>query len=223
MNKNAVETSKNTSRKDSLVEEVLVKLQEAIMSGELRPNERLVEKQLSLKYGMSRTPVHEAIRRLEQMGHVTVVDNGRASVTEFTQRHIRDMFETREALETKVVELACYRATDEQLQSARKFLDLAAEAVAKNDLEAYGSHNTSFHNVLLESCNNEKLISLVKNIRDQYYLGKLTRVMTHEELRRILKLHYVVIDAILSRKAEKAQKSFRKLIRSISIIAETRL
>jgi DNA-binding GntR family transcriptional regulator len=210
-------------KKDNLAEEVLRKLQEAIISGDLRPNERLIEKRLSQEYGVSRTPIHDAIIRLQLMGHVTMLDDGRAVVTEFSQSHMRDLFEIREALETMVVKLDCARATDEQLKQARSLLDLATESSTRNDLEAFGRYNTSFHNILLESCENKKLISMVKTVRDQYYLGKLLRVITGEELRRIMRLHYEVIDAIIARNEEKAQKSFRKLIRSFSKIAETRL
>jgi DNA-binding GntR family transcriptional regulator len=211
------------SKKENLAEEVLKKLQEAIISGELRPNERLVEKQLSQQYGVSRTPVHDAIVRLQLMGQVTLLDDGKAVVTEFSQRHMRDLFEIREALETMVVKLDCERADNEQLKQARRFLDLAAEAAARNDLEAFGKYNTGFHNILLESCENKKLISMVKTVRDQYYLGKLLRVISAEELRRIIRLHYEVIDAILARNEDKAQKSLRKIIRFFSRIAETRL
>jgi DNA-binding GntR family transcriptional regulator len=218
-----VKTDQNKRKKENLAEEAVVKLQQAIMSGELRPNQRLVEKQLSQKYGMSRTPIHEAIRRLEQMGHVTVLENGKASVTELTQSHIRDLYETREALEIKVIELDCARATDAQIKRARELLDLAAKAAAKNDLEAYGSYNTRFHNILLESCRNDKLISIVKTVRDQLYLVNLTRFMTRAELNRVIKQHYLVIDAIGERKTEKAQKAFLKLIRLLSKFPETRI
>jgi DNA-binding GntR family transcriptional regulator len=216
-------TDQLKSKKDNLAEEVLRKLQDAIISGDLRPNERLIEKKLSQKYGVSRTPIHDAIIRLQLMGHVTILDDGKAIVTEFSQEHMKDLFEIREALETMVVKLDCARASDEQIKQARSFLDLATEASTRHDLDAFGRYNTSFHNILLESCENKKLIFMVKTVRDQYYLGKLLRVITDEELRRIIKLHYEVIDAIMVRDEEKAQKSFRKLIRSFSKIAETRL
>jgi DNA-binding GntR family transcriptional regulator len=143
------------------------------------------------------------------MGQVTILDDGKAVVTEFSQSHMRDLFEIREALETMVVKLDCARAADEQLRQARSFLDLAVDASTRNDLDSFGRYNTSFHNILLESCENQKLIFMVKTVRDQYYLGKLLRVITGEELRRIIKLHYEVIDAIMARNEEKAQKSFR--------------
>jgi DNA-binding GntR family transcriptional regulator len=223
MKKFTEKTDQLKSKKDNLAEEVLRKIQEAIIRGDLRPNERLVEKKLSQVYGVSRTPVHDALIRLQLMGHVTLLDDGKAIVTEFSQSHMRDLFEIREALETMVVKLDCARATDEQLRQARSFLDLATEASTRNDLDAFGRYNTSFHNILLECCDNKKLIFMVKTVRDQYYLGKLLRVITGEELRRMIKLHYEVIDAIMARNEEKAQKSFRKLIRSFSKIAETRL
>ena len=84
------------NKKDSLAEEVLIKIQEAVISGDLRPNQRLTEMQMSRKFGMSRTPIREAIRRLQQMGYVTILPNGGAIITEFSPKYIRDQFEIRE-------------------------------------------------------------------------------------------------------------------------------
>jgi DNA-binding GntR family transcriptional regulator len=209
--------------KNSRAEEAFAKLQDAIISGKLRPNQRLVEQQLSEEFGMSRTPLREAIRQLQQMGQLTVLPSGGVIVTEFSPQHIKDMFEVREALETMVIKLDCSRATDEQLAEAREYLDRAAEAAAVRDINEYGRCNTAFHDTLLDACGNDKLITMVKTIRDQYYLRRLAMLMTDAELRRMIKQHYVIMDALSRRSEATAQRAFRELIRGIAKIAINRL
>jgi DNA-binding GntR family transcriptional regulator len=213
----------DNTEKNSRAEEAFIKLQDAIISGKLRPNQRLVEQQLSEEFGMSRTPLREAIRQLQQMGHLTVLPSGGVIVTEFSPKHIKDMFEVREALETMVIKLDCGRATDEQLAEARQYLDHAAEAAAARDIDEYGRCNTAFHDTLLEACGNDKLISMVKTIRDQYYLRRLAMLMTDAELRRMMKQHYSIMDALDRRSEAAAQRAFRELIRGIAKIAINRL
>jgi DNA-binding GntR family transcriptional regulator len=202
------------SKKDSLAEAALIKIQEAVASGDLLPNQHLVEAQLSRKFGMSRTPVREAIRRLQQMGHVTILPNGRAIVTEFSPKHIKDQFEIREALESVVVKLDCERATEEQISRARIYLDQAAEAAARHDLGQLNRFKGLFHDVLLEACENDRLISMIKTIRDYYYIGRLARIMTEAEIRRNIKQHYVLIDSLSQRNKTGAQKALREMIRT---------
>lgn len=215
--------SDEKNRRDSRAEKALARIQEAIISGELRPNQRLVETQLSRRFGMSRTPVREAIRRLQQMGYVTILPSGGAVVTEFSPKYIRDQFEIREVLETIVVRKGCERATEEQLGRARKYLDLAAEAAAMNDLDEYNRFNGMFHDVLLEACDNERLITMVKTIRNHYYLGRLARVMSAAELRRSIKQRYALMDSLSERNQARAARSLRELLRSIARITLTRL
>ena len=83
---------------------------------------------------------------------------------------------------TMVVILACERVTEDNLNKARKYLDLAAKSVTRHDLDEFNGYKSVFHDILLEACGNEKLINMVKNIRNQYYLNRLARIMTDAEL-----------------------------------------
>ncbi|MBN1191608.1 MAG: GntR family transcriptional regulator [Dehalococcoidales bacterium] len=209
--------------KSKLAEEALIKIQQSIISGDLRPNQRLIEAELSQKLGMSRTPVREAIRRLQQTGYVTIMHNGGAIVTEFSRKNIKDQFEIREALETLVVRLGCELCTEEQISQARKYLESAAEAAGKHDLSKYNQFNALFHNVLLEACGNDRLISLVRTIRDYYYLGKLASIITEAELRSIIKQHFALLEAMSKRDKKVAVKSTRKILRILAKISVTRM
>jgi DNA-binding GntR family transcriptional regulator len=211
------------NKKDSLAEEALSKIQEAIVSGDLRPNQRLIEVQLSQKFGMSRTPIREAIRRLQQTGYVTILPSGGAIVTEFSPKHIKDQFEIREVLETLVVKLACERATEAQISQARKYMETAAEAASRHDLDEYYRFDGRFRDVLLEACGNDRLIALVKTLRDYYYLGRLARVISDTELRRNIKQQFALINSISQRNKAGSAKAIRDILKTLAKISLTRL
>lgn len=86
-------------------------LRRAILKGELKPGERLMEVQLANRLGVSRTPVREAIRKLELEGLVTMIPRRGAEVAEITEKNMRDVLEVRRALEELAVKIACEKMT----------------------------------------------------------------------------------------------------------------
>jgi DNA-binding GntR family transcriptional regulator len=203
--------------------EALLKIQEAINSGALRPNQRLIELQLARKFGMSRTPIREAIRRLQSLGQVTIITNGGAVVTEHTQKNVRDQFEVREALETLMVELACERITDEQIRQARKYLELSADAVSRHDLDKFTKCSGMFRDVLLKATDNERLITILNSIRNLYYLRRLAHTMTDAEMCRLLKYYNALMNSLVERNKSEAKKLIRTILRSTLKITLVRL
>ena len=88
-------------------------LRQAILRGELKPGERLMEIQLANKLGVSRTPIREAIRKLELEGLVLMIPRKGAEVADISEKSLRDVLEVREALEELAVQLACDKITKE--------------------------------------------------------------------------------------------------------------
>ena len=88
-------------------------LRQAILRGELKPGERLMEIQLANKLGVSRTPIREAIRKLELEGLVLMIPRKGAEVAEITEKSLKDVLEIRRALEDLAVRLACEKITKE--------------------------------------------------------------------------------------------------------------
>lgn len=95
-------------------------LRQAILRGELKPGERLMEIQLANKLGVSRTPIREAIRKLELEGLVLMILRKGAEVAEITEKNMRDVLEVRKALEELAVQLACEKITDEEIEEMKK-------------------------------------------------------------------------------------------------------
>ena len=95
-------------------------LRKAILRGELKPGERLMEIQLANKLGVSRTPIREAIRKLELEGLVLMIPRKGAEVAQITEKNMQDVLEVRKALEELSVQLACERITPEQVEDFLK-------------------------------------------------------------------------------------------------------
>ena len=103
-------------------------LRKAILRGELKPGERLMEIQLANKLGVSRTPIREAIRKLELEGLVLMIPRKGAEVAQITEKNMQDVLEVRKALEELSVQLACERITPEQVEEMK----MAAEDSVKS-------------------------------------------------------------------------------------------
>lgn len=91
-------------------------LRQAILRGELKPGERLMEIQLANKLGVSRTPIREAIRKLELEGLVLMIPRKGAEVADITEKSLKDVLEVRRALEELSVKLTCDRITKEEIK-----------------------------------------------------------------------------------------------------------
>ena len=94
-------------------------LRQAILRGELKPGERLMEIQLANKLGVSRTPIREAIRKLELEGLVLMIPRKGAEVAEITEKSLKDVLEVRRALEELAVEIACEKMTAQQIEELK--------------------------------------------------------------------------------------------------------
>ena len=95
-------------------------LRQAILKGELEPGERLMEIQLAERLGVSRTPIREAIRKLELEGLVLMIPRKGAEVAKISENNLRDVLEVRRSLEELAIDLACQRITAEELESLNK-------------------------------------------------------------------------------------------------------
>ena len=95
-------------------------LRQAILKGELEPGERLMEIQLAERLGVSRTPIREAIRKLELEGLVLMIPRKGAEVARISENNLRDVLEVRRTLEELAVDLACQRMTEDELEELKK-------------------------------------------------------------------------------------------------------
>ena len=175
-------------------------LRQAILKGELKPGERLMEIQLANKLGVSRTPVREAIRKLELEGLVLMIPRKGAEVAEITRQDMEDVLEVRTALEELAVKDACDHITDAQLSELKKASSEFKKALLEGkDLVTCADADMHFHNVILSATNNRRLIQMLNNLSEQMYRYRMeylkderthkTLIDEHDAIRRALKNH----------------------------------
>lgn len=171
-------------------------LRQAILKGDLKPGERLMEIQLSHKLGVSRTPIREAIRKLELEGLVLMIPRKGAEVAKITEKSLRDVLEIRLALEQLAVRLACERMTPELLQIIKDAAMECAQVENTDDPLAVAEKDVAFHDAIHIATKNQKLINMLDNLQEQVYRYRveyLKRDATHSQ---IVREHDEIIQAM---------------------------
>ncbi|MGW9592351.1 GntR family transcriptional regulator [Streptomyces chartreusis] len=182
-------------------ERVLATLRQDIIAGRLLPGDRLVERELADRFGVSRVPVREAIRALVAEGFVHFETPRRTVVRRLSPADVKELFELREALEVYAAGLAASRATPEDLADLRELLRAAASATEAGDAEKITDVNTRFHDRILAMAGNSLLTSVMEPVDGR--LRWLTR--QNEEWPQLLTEHQDLYEAIASGDPDRAR------------------
>lgn len=182
-------------------ERVLAELRQEIIAGRLGPGDRLVERELADRFGVSRVPVREAIRALVAEGFVTFETPRRTVVRPLTRTDVTELFELREALEVYAAGRAAERATKEGLAELKSLLGRAAKATRTADAETITDVNTRFHDRILAMAGNSLLTSVMEPVDGR--LRWMTR--RNEEWTHLLAEHRELYEAVASGDAERAR------------------
>ena len=177
-------------------------LRQAILRGELRPGERLPEIHLANKLGVSRTPVREAIRKLELEGLVLMIPRRGAEVAQLTEKNMRDVLEVRRVLEELAVRKACANMTALEIEELKIAAEEFEEILKSDDVTKFAEADVKFHDVIYYAANNHRLIMLLHSFREQMYRYRveyLKNVAVHDSLK---KEHQDIIEKLEKRDEE---------------------
>ncbi len=188
-----------------LREIVFESLREAIISGVLKPGERMMEIQLADEMGVSRTPVREAIRKLELEGFVVMIPRKGAYVAGISLKDIADVFEIRAALEGLAAGLAAERITEEELEEMERMMVRKAEIIENNDLESIVEVDTAFHDILFKASRNERLVQILSNLREQIQRFRTTSLAVPGRMKEALEEHRKIVEVLSERNVVLAQ------------------
>ncbi len=144
-------------------------LRQEILTGKMKPGERLMEIHLADKLGVSRTPIREAIRMLELEVLVIMVPRKGAQVAQISWKSLQDVLEVRRALDVLAIELACERMTRKDLDALYKACESFAEATDTKDTRKIAEADVAFHDIIVASTGNNRLTQLVNNLSEQMY------------------------------------------------------
>ena len=140
-------------------------LRRAILKGELKPGERLMEIALADKLGVSRTPIREAIRKLELEGLVVMAPRKGAKVASITERDLNDVLEVRKGMEVLAISLACKRITGEELEKLEIIERDFQRLIESGNLTELAEMDVKFHDTIYQATNNQRLVQLLNNLR----------------------------------------------------------
>ena len=187
-------------------------LLQAILKGELKPGERLMEIALADRLGVSRTPIREAMRKLELEGLVVMIPRRGAQVANITEKDLNDVLEVRIALENVAIEKACKRMTETEMGR----LWLAAKEFEKTmedgNLVKLAEADVTFHEIIYQASDNKRLIQVLNNVREQIYRYRVEYLKEGEIREMLVKEHEELTKAIKERDIKKAQEiSFRHI------------
>jgi len=180
-------------RAETIADKVYVALRQDIATGLFRPGERILEKALATQLGISRTPIREALIRLETEG--VVVCNSRRSynVRVLSVADVREIYDTLGILEGAAARAVAARLTGDDLRQLRLFNKTMERAAAKADLPAFGQWNRRFHEVFLIRLDNHTLRETCNLVRGPLYTFPVQRRSLADWLRKSVREHRAII------------------------------
>lgn len=184
-------------------------LRRAILMGELEPGERLMELQLTEKLGVSRTPIREAIRKLELEGLVVMVPRKGAAVARITEKDLQDVLEVRCALEELAVSLACERMSEADLAQLEACMKEFRESLAGGDLTTIAQKDVDFHDIIFQATGNHRLVQMLNNLREQMYRYRVEYLKNPDTHEQLLAEHEEILGCLRAGQCEAAQTAIR--------------
>lgn len=187
-------------------------LRQAILRGNLKPGERLMEIQLAQKLGVSRTPIREAIRKLELEGLVLTIPRRGAEVAEITEKNMQDVLEVRKSLEALAIQLACERMTATDIEELKKKNIEFQASLSTKDVTKIAEADVQFHDVIFAATDNQRLIQLLNNLREQMYRFRVEHLKNEDWYPQLIEEHGKIIKYLETRQKEKAMEIINRHI-----------
>jgi len=179
-------------------------LRDAIVTGELKPGERLMEVALAEKMGVSRTPVREAVRRLEMEGLVKMTPRKGIYVAELSVKDIMDVLEVRAALDKLATQLAAGRIRQDNIRRLENIHRQYIASLQKENLPGAIKKDVEFHEVIYQASGNNKLINVAATLREQIYRFRVLYMKDFSNAEDVLLEHQNILKALEAHDTTKA-------------------
>lgn len=199
------------SKRDLLCERVYAYLKQAILNGLLEADERLIEERISEEIGISRTPIREAIHRLEQEGFVYKRQSGGHAISPTNEKGARELWDVAGIILGYATYLATFNATAKDFDMLRRITKVIEEQAETCEYEKVIKENCRLFEALLVLSNNGQLRMIFNGLKD-HLVRKMLIAPTTKRRTAFLKHHRTLIDLMEAKEAARAEKLTRKLI-----------
>ncbi|MFQ3789165.1 GntR family transcriptional regulator [Halomonas sp. A29] len=183
----------------TLYREVADRTRDLIELGELAPGERISEKQLCESFGVSRTPLREALKVLASEGLVELLPNRGARVKQLTMKQVKDTYDLMSALEGLSGELACQHISDEGIEAICVLHERMLEHYRNRELAEYFRVNQAIHESILAASNNDVLLEMYNNLSQRVKRVRYSKKMTETFWQQAVQDHEEMIAALKKR------------------------
>ena len=194
----------------SLHDELVERLQAMIIEGDLAPGQKVPEKGLCAKFGVSRTPMREALKVLASDGLVTLTPNRGAWVTQLTLEDLEEVFPVMGALEALAGEMACMRISEAQVRRVRETHDKMIERYRSKDLPAYFRLNQQIHEVILNAADNATLSAQYRTLSSRVRRARYVANMSADRWAKAVAEHEEIIAALEARDGPKLAEILKR-------------
>ncbi len=188
-----------------LVENVTSFLRNAIVSGKLAQGEKLTETSIQKRFGISRSPIREALRALEQEGLVVILPRKGAYVSDITLDELNNTNVVVATLEGLAASLALPQFTDKSFKKMDRLVKKMEKEVREFSIIDYTKTHNSFHETFILPCNNKVLIDLIGKLRRRYVRARVTSYYFVNNIEDAVKGHLKIIDTFKENDPQKVE------------------
>jgi DNA-binding GntR family transcriptional regulator len=190
-------------------------LKRIILERQIPPGGKLNEGDLAKALGISRTPIREAINRLEKEGLVKIIPQRGAFVVQFTEKDIYELFLIRENLEGLAAYLATSKMSEKDLAKLESSVEGFSEPFEEKEIRRYAREDFKFHQAVVQFSEAQRLISLISTLHDYIRIFRLTTIGVSGRMKTSLDEHRELLQAFRERRPEEAERRMREHIRHV--------
>lgn len=192
-----------------LSEDIADSIRAAIIKGKFKPGEKISEGDLAESMGISRTPLREAFRKLENEGFIEIIPRKGAVVTVIDPGEVNDLYEIKSALEGLAARLAAANLKEKDIERLERINGELKDLIDKNDLEAFYRAHTRFHEGFVKLCGNKRLIQLISNLNDHFKRFGIVSLTFPGQYEKAIKQHGEIIVAFRKRDEKAVEDKVR--------------
>ena len=194
----------------SLTDEIADIIRDRILKGEYKIGEKIKENQIATELRVSRTPIREAFKQLENEGLIDYIPNRGCFAKGFTKQDIEDIYAVRKALEVLAVEWAVSRITPEEIGDLQDQSDLMEFYTTRKDGRKVRELNTDFHDIIYNATGSRFMAQVLRSYKE--YIEQTRKVLFYEQeyLDEIFEEHKAILDSIKEQDVVKAKEAMAR-------------
>ena len=193
----------------TLRERIVDFIKDAIVTGKLKPGERVPEQDIAESFGISRTPIREAFRQLESEGFITVTPRKGAVVSPITDKDVSEFYAIKSLLEGYAARTACSKLTPRDIKRLETLNENMVKCAERGDFKGFFKLDNQFHDTFIKACGNDKLFNLIHHLVQQFERFRITALSLPGRMQESLKQHSQIVEGFKTKNVKMVETLVR--------------